>query len=383
MNAIQKRMQKAIASIRISGSAIVSLPVRWRFANGLNEGSKRAETGFRVKDLGEFSLIVTTSIATAPSEIMMTPSPYRRFKTVAAAMIRSGAAGLARSAPLVSRKTCSLVPTSATLAIATSLALLASAPHASSKEASIDIDRYALRFSAEFDNQRDLSDKFINHYRRWGNLRTLAGNEEQQLYVDRTYLDAIDLREIDAPFEVKGGNLEIIARPTPKAARDRIDFPYISGLVTTEETFAQTYGYFEIRCRMQAGQGMWPAFWLVGMTHDEALEIDVFEMLGHEPRRIYHSIHTSARGVEWGAESDRVDPTADFNTYGVDWQEKYIDFYVNRERVARAEAVLPGPMYMIANLAVGGNWGGNPDETTKFPARLVIDYIRAYERIDP
>lgn len=383
MNAIQKRMQKTIAKIRISGSDIVSLPVGWSFAKDLNDGSTRNRTELCVEDLGESSLIMTMPIAVAASEIFMASSPYRRFKKATATVIRSGTAGLSRSAFLILLKMCSLVMGSVPLATATLLALLGSALHASSEETTLDVNRYALRFSAEFDDQSDLTDKFINQYRRWGNLRTLAGNDERQLYVDRTYLDAIDLQDVDDPFEVKGGNLEIIARQTPKAARDRIEFPYISGMVTTEESFAQTYGYFEIRCRMQAGQGLWPAFWLVGMTQDEALEIDVFEMLGHEPRRIYHSIHTSDRGLEWGTESDQVDPTAGFNTYGVDWHENYIDFYVNRQRVARAEAVLPGPMYMIANLAVGGNWGGNPDETTRFPASLVIDYIRAYERIGP
>ncbi|MEF2073930.1 glycoside hydrolase family 16 protein [Consotaella aegiceratis] len=245
-------------------------------------------------------------------------------------------------------------------------------------EAQINLDQFDLTFSAEFDRPSDIDEKFIHHYRRWGDLRTLAGNLEQELYVDRAYLDELGAHDVEAPFSVDDGILSITARPTPEALSGKIDLPYLSGMVTTEESFAQTNGYFEIRCRMPAGQGLWPAFWLVGLTHDEALEIDVVEVLADKPRTIYNSIHTSDRGVEWGIEVLAADSSKDFHTYGVDWRPDRIDFYVDRIMVGSAPVHLPGPMYMIANLAVGGEWPGNPTKETAFPASFEIDYIRAY-----
>ncbi|MEN3791627.1 glycoside hydrolase family 16 protein [Fulvimarina sp. MAC3] len=377
-------MQKAIARIRIVGPDIVSPLSRFRLAVDLKTGSKRPAAMVRAGNFAESTVIFVSFAAAFTTKVMQSRS-YRGLNALSGSVVKACRGKLASIESFAIPKNYAPSNLSARLTLAMWALLIAGTAEASPRQGQLDIEHFALRFSAEFNDEQDLNEKFINHFRRWGNLRTLTGNEEQQLYVDRTYLDAVDLGDVAAPFEVRDGNLEIIAQPTPESARERIDLPYISGLVTTEESFAQTYGYFEIRCRMPAGQGLWPAFWLVGLTHDDALaiEIDIFEMLGHEPERIYHSIHTNDLGIEWGKESGGLDPTAGFNTYGVDWQKDYVDFYVNRERIARAEVSLPGPAYMIANLAVGGNWGGNPDETTEFPARLLIDYIRAYERIDP
>ena len=242
----------------------------------------------------------------------------------------------------------------------------------------IDLSGYKLTFAAEFDDQSDLASKFIYHFERWGNLRTLAGNEELEIYVDDRFLADIGAESLPSPFEVSKGLLSIAARRTPAPFLERLGFPYMSGMVTTEKSFSQTYGYFEIKCRMPAGKGLWPAFWLVGLTHEEPLEIDVVEVLEDATSTTYHSIHAPQRKIEWSIKADGNDTTSGFHTYGVDWRPERIDFYIDRRKVGSAPVRLPGPMYMIANVAVGGEWPGNPDATTVFPGSMLIDYIRAY-----
>lgn len=265
------------------------------------------------------------------------------------------------------------------LAIAVALAgAFTGAPAKAGAGLDLDLSRYKLTFAAEFDDPKDLASKFIYHYRRWGNLRTLADNEERQLYVDDTFLSEIGASSLPSPFAVDKGLLTITARATPLRFLERLGLPYMSGMVTTEESFHQTYGYFEINCRMPFGKGLWPAFWLVGLTHDEPLEIDVVEVLEDAPATIYHSIHAPKRDVEWSITVDGPDTTSGFHSYGVDWRPDRIDFYIDRKKVGSAPVRLPGPMYMIANVAVGGEWPGNPDAMTVFPASMQIDHIRAY-----
>ena len=120
---------------------------------------------------------------------------------------------------------------------------------------------------------------------------------------------------------------------------------------------------------------------MVADTHSEHIEIDIYEMLGHEPEVFYTSLHAENyhdglhikhEGYEHG----------DFITVGVDWGPDYIDWYYNERKVASASVAFSVPMYIIVNLAVGGSWGGDPTNETKFPATLQVDYVRVYQKID-
>ncbi len=268
-----------------------------------------------------------------------------------------------------------------------------------------DLTGYRLSFTSHFDDPakplfvRD-GGPFITRYERWGGLRTLPNNKELELYVDPQFVPAAqgtDARgAADAaahsggtplgynPFALRAGALEITAVPTPPALRSRVDRPYLSGMISTESRFAQRFGYFEMRAQLPAGKGLWPAFWMVAATDAEHIEIDIMEALGRDTHDIYQSVHmTPARGKTM---TQRITmPQAPYSdgahTYGLHWTERDLAFYVDGYETLRLAGGAfrdAPPMYLIANLAVGGSWGGNPDEGTYFPAVMRIDYIRAY-----
>lgn len=184
------------------------------------------------------------------------------------------------------------------------------------------------------------------------------------------------------PFVHERGRLTILARRTPPAARPFAwNKPYYGGAITTKFSFTQRYGYFEIEARLPAGKGMWPAFWLmpVGGTWPDAGEIDVFEGLG-DPRTIFCTV-IAGKARKTTRVALAFDASAGFHRYGVLWGAEEIVWFVDRQPVARA----PTPPvltrrdgYMIANLAVGGAWGGYPDATTRFPGRYEVRRISAW-----
>ena len=151
--------------------------------------------------------------------------------------------------------------------------------------------------------------------------------------------------------------------------------PYVSGLITTEPSFTQRYGYFEMRAKLPAGRGLWPAFWLVSLTHTGHFEIDVFEMLGDEPRTIYQSTHHPGGGVHLRRDLG-FDTSSDWHRYGLKWTREALVWYVDGKETARTDGAMfrdAAPMYMLANLAVGGDWPGPPDASTPFPVHLRIE----------
>jgi beta-glucanase (GH16 family) len=178
-------------------------------------------------------------------------------------------------------------------------------------------------------------------------------------------------------FEIGNGILRIKADKVPQEGKD-----YTSGALNTRDTFAQQYGYFEIRAKVPSGQGLWPAFWLLHTGPLPWAEIDVFEILGHETEKVYlynhwrdaNNEHQSLPQFHVGA-----DFSEDFHTYAVDWRADRITWYVDGlKRAETRRNVHAEPMFMIINLAVGGQWPGSPDKTTQFPAYFDIDYVRVY-----
>jgi beta-glucanase (GH16 family) len=164
---------------------------------------------------------------------------------------------------------------------------------------------------------------------------------------------------------------------------------YTSARLNTSGKFTQTYGTFEARIRMSRGQGMWPAFWMLGTGGGwpDAGEIDIMENVGFEPNTVHGTIHgpgySGSGGI--GAGYSIGSPFADgFHTFRVEWSPNRLVWKVDGNTYqTRTPADLGGrqwvfdhPFFLILNLAVGGYWPGDPDGSTQFPNTLTIDYVR-------
>ena len=187
------------------------------------------------------------------------------------------------------------------------------------------------------------------------------------------------------------GNLAITAREEAYMGQD-----YTSGRITTKDLFELQNGRFEARIRLPRGQGIWPAFWMLGADFDEVGwptcgEIDVMEYRGQEPSVVHGSLH--GPGYSAGQAITRrfylTDSTfdADFHVFAVEWRGNSIDWYIDGEFFQTVtsddvpgEWVFDHPFYMILNVAVGGTFVGPPDATTTFPQTMLVDWVRVYEQ---
>jgi beta-glucanase (GH16 family) len=206
--------------------------------------------------------------------------------------------------------------------------------------------------------------------------RTIASNGELQVYVDPNMVDANGSLGLD-PFSVNGGVLAITAAPTPAAIRPRIkNYAYTSGLITSQPSFSQIYGYFEMRAELPPGRGLWPAFWLLPTDQSWPPEIDVVESFG-DPTEIFVTAHSTVEKPKGG--KTQIAGNA-FHVFAVSWDQRQLIWYIDGREIDKetTPADMRKPMYMLANLAIIGREPGAPDATTHFPAALKIDYIRAY-----
>lgn len=218
-----------------------------------------------------------------------------------------------------------------------------------------------LAFSDEFSGTSLDASKWLDSYP--DGARTHSNNE-QQYYAP----EGVTFRDGKMIFTAK--------------REQRGGMPYTSGMVSSYGKFSQKYGRFELRARFPKGKGLWPAFWLLPVTKNWTYEIDILEILGHDLKTVYFTNHwrnesgkvVNAQGVLRG-----IDLSADFHTYTLDWTEKALIWSVDGvERHRTTEHVPQEPMYVLANLAVGGNWPGFPDGSTPFPSSMELDYIRVY-----
>ncbi len=186
------------------------------------------------------------------------------------------------------------------------------------------------------------------------------------------------------------GNLAITAREEPYMGQD-----YTSGRITTKDLFELQNGRFEARIRLPRGQGIWPAFWMLGADFDEVGwpacgEIDVMEYRGQEPSVVHGSLHGPGHsaGEAITRRFYRTDSTfdADFHVFAVEWRGDSIDWYIDDEYFQTVtsddvpgEWVFDHPFYLILNVAVGGTFVGPPDATTTFPQTMLVDWVRVYE----
>lgn len=141
-----------------------------------------------------------------------------------------------------------------------------------------------------------------------------------------------------------------------------------------------------MRAKFPSGTGMWPAFWALPTDGTWPPEIDVVEGQGQTPSIDYLSIHWRDERTEDIEDETKYDTSTDlsakFHTYGVDWESNSITWYFDRQPVKTFSktAMIPHkPMYVIVNLAVGG-WISFPDRNTHFPAEMLVDYVRVWQR---
>jgi beta-glucanase (GH16 family) len=172
---------------------------------------------------------------------------------------------------------------------------------------------------------------------------------------------------------------------------------YSSARLKTIGLFAQTYGRFEARIRVPRGQGIWPAFWMLGANVDQvgwprSGEIDIMENIGREPSTVHGTLHGPGysgsggiSGINTLASGTFAD---DFHVFTVSWEPSQIRWYVDgRFYHAVSPSTLPSgsswvfdhPFFLLLNVAVGGAWPGDPDGTSTFPQTMVVDYVRVYQ----
>ena len=207
------------------------------------------------------------------------------------------------------------------------------------------------------------------------------GNQELQYYTDRT-----------ENVKVENGYLLITAQEESFEGAS-----YTSSRLTTKGLLEQQFGRFEARIRLPYGQGLWPAFWMLGADIDTnpwpaCGEIDIMENAGSKPTEVSGAVHGPGYSggtpilKKYNLENDRFD--TGFHIFGIEWGPKYINYYVDDvlynqitpDDVTGEWVFDNGPFFIIINLAVGGLFDGPPNAETVFPQTMVVDYVRVYQQ---
>ncbi len=214
------------------------------------------------------------------------------------------------------------------------------------------------------------------------------GNNELEYYTARL-----------ANASLQNGNLVIKVLQEKYTGTDGVTRNYTSARLKTQSKFSQAYGRFEARIKIPRGQGIWPAFWMLGDDVDKAGwplcgEIDIMENIGKEPALVHGTIHgpgySGAKSLGAPDSLAANQPFADdFHLFAVEWEPNTIRFYVDAHLYStRTPADLPPgakwvydhPFFILFNVAVGGDWPGNPDTSSTFPQTMLVDYVRVYSR---
>ena len=235
---------------------------------------------------------------------------------------------------------------------------------------------------------------------KWAYETGFIRNNEAQFYTHERSENA----------RVEGGNLVIEARkerfknpgfdPEAKGkgrSRRTQEFTdYTSASLTTRGKINWTYGRIEVRARLPAGRGTWPAIWTLGTNQvgwPACGEIDIMEFVGHEPGVIHANIHTRkynhVQNTGKGSKISIPDASTAFHVYALEWSAGQMDFYVDDHKYFTYKNEGSGNdawpydkgQYLILNLAIGGAWGGAQGiDDSIFPQRYLIDYVRVYQK---
>jgi beta-glucosidase len=251
---------------------------------------------------------------------------------------------------------------------------------------------WALLWSDEFDGpagappnpafwQPEIGDGTLNGIPGWGNseLETYTADPENVSMDGAGHL-AITAREVN---------------PEQGLVCWYGDCLYSSARLITWRRAEFEFGRVEARLKLPAGAGLWPAFWMLGTNLDQvgwprSGEIDIMENIGREPNRVYATVHgpgySGGQGIGQGY--DLGEPvSADFHTYAIEWTPNLVRWFVDDTETfsvspddlpSGAEWVYNHPFFLLLNVAVGGNWPGNPDANTVFPQTMLVDYVRVY-----
>jgi len=261
-------------------------------------------------------------------------------------------------------------------------------------------------FHDDFEIHPLASGKWVPHYaggaawpeaRYWGGdgsdyRRKDAWNGEQQIYVDPHYGGRTTTPLRLDPFKVRDGILSIVASRTPEALKPVLfNNEYISGILTTQGSFSQKYGYFEIRAKVPVGIGVWPAFWMLADNGGWPPEIDIMEgrgqMTGDTVMTTHWRIPATGYVQHCGFDFLLPDASTAFHNFGALWTQDRIVYYIDRKPVEDLKVPVGygDPMYMIVNLAMGAKYfTGVGFVTAESPDSVAfeIDRISAYQ-IDP
>lgn len=240
---------------------------------------------------------------------------------------------------------------------------------------------YTLVWSDEFDGPLNESPDPDNWGYDVGNGDSGWGN--QQLEYDTARPENVSL---DGQ-----GNLRLIAREESYQG-----FDYTSARIKTQGKFSRTYGRFEARIQLPVGQGLWPAFWLLGdeistLGWPECGEIDIMEYRGQEPNTVNAALHgpgySGATPLHDSFTRSGAGFDEGFHVFAVEWTRTRISWEVDgttyyevdvTDLPAGTDWVFNDDFFIILNLAVGGTYVGSPDQTTTFPQTMLVDYVRVY-----
>jgi beta-glucanase (GH16 family) len=226
-------------------------------------------------------------------------------------------------------------------------------------------------------------------YSKW-NVEVNAfggGNGELQIYTDRS-----------ENVRVEDGYLVLEARRDNTGISGTVR-EYSSGRVRTKHRGDWLYGRIDVRAKLPSGTGVWPAIWMLP-TEDRyggwaaSGEIDIMEMKGQEPDTVLGTLHYGGQwpNNKYSGDSFKLPEgtfSDDFHVFSVDWREGKIEWSIDGKLVqtqtqwSSVNGEFPAPFdqefHLLLNLAVGGGFLGPPNETTKFPCRMLIDYVRVYQ----
>jgi len=248
-----------------------------------------------------------------------------------------------------------------------------------------------LVWSDEFDGESGAApdaDKWTAEQGGWG-----WGNQEWQYYTDS--------RENSA--QSGDGDLKITARQGGAGQQCWYGpCSHTSARLVTKGKFEQQYGRVEARIKLPEGQGIWPAFWMLGSDFPETAwpnsgEIDIMENIGKEPGTAYGNIHgpgySGCCGIVGSTTLPDGEKLADaFHRFAIEWDENSITWFLDDQPFHRAtksdipagtQWVFDHEFFILLNVAVGGSWPGYPDATTQFPQSMTVDYVRVYASDDP
>ena len=210
------------------------------------------------------------------------------------------------------------------------------------------------------------------------------GNNELQYYTDR-----------EENIYIEDDMLHIVAHEERYEGMN-----YTSARIRTKDKGDWQYGRFEIRAKMPEGQGIWPAIWMLPTDNlfgiwPNSGEIDIMELVGHEPETIHGTVHYGVNnenqydhqytGSSYTLEEEKF--SDDFYVFSIEWEQNQIKWFVDGEQYFTITSTDLSPyqypfnarFHLLINLAVGGNWPGSPDDTTEFPQKLIVDYVRVYQ----